>query len=341
MALESDLLAAARTGDETAFGRLVEPHRRELHAHCYRMLGSLHDAEDALQDALLRAWRGLPGFAGRSSVRSWLYRIATNASLDVAGRRSRAPVLPADHGPAAGGGWDDDAVAAESVLWLEPLPDDGSGFASGPAAPAATYERRESVELAFTAALQHLPPNQRAALILRDVLGFTSLEVAELMDTSDTSVKSALQRARATMDARLPDRSQQATLETLGDARIRAIVRSYAEALESGDVDAVLRLLAEDATWSMPPYSQWFAGRASITEFLRTGPLTQRWRHLATAANAQPAVGCYRWDPGRGVFAGEVVDVLTLRKDGRIAAVTAFIDAGLFPRFGLPDHIAP
>ncbi len=161
------------------------------------------------------------------------------------------------------------------------------------------------------------------------------------METTDVSVKSALQRARATMEARLPDRSQQATLRTLGDARTRAIVRRYTEALESGDVDAVVRLLAEDATWSMPPYAQWFSGLEAIAECLRTGPLTQRWRHLATVAGAQPAVACYRWDAARGVFAAEVVDVLDLRDDGRIAAVTAFIDAGLFAPLGLPDHIAP
>jgi RNA polymerase sigma-70 factor (ECF subfamily) len=340
--VEQDELEAAREGDEAAFRRLVEPRRRELYVHCYRMLGSLLDAEDALQDALLRAWRGLPGFDGRSSLRSWLYRIATNASLDVAGRRSKVPVLPIDEGPAATGGWDQDSgPVTESGLWLQPLPDDGADLAPGPAAPEATYEQRESVELAFTAALQRLPPNQRAALIMRDVLGFTAQEVAEAMATSEASVKSALQRARAAIEERLPDRSQQSTLRTLGDARTRAIVRRYTDALESGDVDQVVGLLAEDATWSMPPYPQWYSGLDSITEFLRTGPGTQRWRHLPTGANGQPAVGCYRWDAPRGVFAASVIDVLTLRHDGRIAAVTAFVDAGLFARFGLPDHIAP
>ena len=322
-----DPLELARGGDEAAFERLVGPHRRELLAHCYRMLGSLHDAEDALQDALLRAWRGLSGFDGRSSLRNWLYRIATNASLDVIGRRAKAPVLPADQGPAAIGGWDGDAAPeTESVLWLEPLPEDA-------------YERRESVELAFVAALQHLSPNERAALILREVLGFTAREVAEAMATSEASVKSALQRARATMNERVPDRSQQATLRALGDDRIQAIVRSYADAFERGDVDGILSLLAEDATWSMPPYPQWFAGLDSVAEFLRTGPAVDRWRHLPTGANGQPAVACYRWNADRGVFAGEVVDVLTLRDDGRIAAVTAFVDAALFSRFGLPAQI--
>ena len=306
------------------------------------MLGSLHDAEDALQDALLRAWRGLPGFDGRSSLRSWLYRIATNTSLDVIGRRSKAPVLPADHGPATTGGWDDNAVPdTETVLWLQPLPDSELDDVAVPASPDATYERRESVELAFTAALQHLPPNQRAALILREVLGFSAQEVAKSMATSEASVKSALQRARATMDERLPDRSQQATLRSLGDAPVRAIVQSYTDALESGDVNAVIDLLTENATWSMPPYAQWFSGRDSIAEFLRTGPSRQSWRHAPSWANGQPAVGCYLWSEERERFAGEVVDVLTLGDDGRIAAVTAFIDAGLFPRLGLSTQIAP
>jgi RNA polymerase sigma-70 factor (ECF subfamily) len=328
-ASEPDLLRAARAGDEGAFDELVAPLRRELQAHCYRMLGTLHDSEDALHDTLLRAWRGLASFDGRSSLRNWLYRIATNVSLDVIGRRKRAPVLPMDRGSAATGGWDfNTAPDTESVLWLQPLPDDG-------------YEQRESVELAFVAALQHLSPNQRAALIMREVLGFTAREVAESMATSEASVKSALQRARATLDERLPDRSQQETLRALGDARVQAIVSSYADAFERGDVDGLVALLVEDADWSMPPYRQWYSGVGSIAEFLRTGPATLRWRHQATTANGQPAVGCYRWDAEREVFAADGLDVLTLSPDGRIAAVTAFLDPGLFPRLGLPELIGP
>src|SRR4051794_28653549 len=206
---------------DTAYRELVEPHRRELHAHCYRMLGSLQDAEDALQDALLRAWRGLDRFEGRSSPRSWLYRIATNACLDALARRPAKRELPIDRDP-------DDAPLTETV-WLEPYPDD----------PDASYEQRESVELAFIAALQHLPANQRAVLILREVLGFSAKETAEMLDTTPASVNSAMQRARASVEGRLPERSQQETLRMLGDGEIRELVERYVEAWNRGDVDAV------------------------------------------------------------------------------------------------------
>src|SRR5204863_7306452 len=191
---EQELLVSARAGREGAYQRLVEPHRAELHAHCYRMLGSVHDAEDALQEALVRAWRGLPKFEGRSSLRSWLYRIATNASLDAIERRPKR-VLPIDYGPPADphGGVGEPVV--ESV-WIEPYPDETLGIEDGYASPDARYEQRESVELAFIAALQLLPANQRAVLILREVLGFSAQETAEALDTSVASVNSALQRAR-------------------------------------------------------------------------------------------------------------------------------------------------
>jgi RNA polymerase sigma-70 factor (ECF subfamily) len=299
----------------------IELHRKELHAHCYRMLGSLHDAEDALQEALLRAWRGLDRFQGRSSLRTWLYTIATNTCLTAIARRpTRA--LPVDYG----------AAADPHGPWIEPYPSDEL---AGLSAPEARYERRESVELAFVAALQHLAPRPRAVLVLREVLGFSAREVADALDTSVAAVNSALQRARKVVDERMPPISQQATLRALGDERMRAIVEEYTDALERGDVDAVMALLTEDATWSMPPLPEWYGGHAAIVGFLEGGPMRKRWRHLATHANGQLAVGCYMWDDEAGVYAAQVIDVLTLRGD-RIAAITAFIDGSLFPRFGLP-----
>jgi RNA polymerase sigma-70 factor (ECF subfamily) len=317
---------------DDAFRRLVEPHRAELHAHCYRMLGSVHDAEDALQDALLRAWRGLPGFAGRSSPRYWLYRIATNACLDVVARRPKR-VLPLDYGPSADRPHQTEPL--EESVWIEPYADD---VEDGFAAPDARYERRESVELAFVAALQLLPPRQRAVLILREVLGFSAQEVAGLLETSVPSVTSALQRARRTLDERLPERSQQSTLRALGDERIRSLVERYMDAMERADVDAVLALLAEDATWSMPPDTIWFRGHQAIARFLREWPFRQRWRHVPARASGQLAVGCYTWDAERARYLPEALDVLTLRGD-RVAGITAFRNTAIFPRFGLPAEL--
>jgi RNA polymerase sigma-70 factor, ECF subfamily len=315
------LLDAARGGDHDAYRALVEPHRAELHAHCYRMLGSVHDAEDALQEALLRAWRGLPRFEGRSSTRSWLYKIATNTSLRLIERRPKR-VLPADREP-----------TDEDPLWIEPYSD--AELTDGHAAPEARYEQRESVELAFIAALQHLPPRQRAALILREVLGFSAQEAADTLDTTVPSINSALQRARRTLDERLPDRSQQTTLRALGDERTREIVERYVDALERADVGAVLAMLADDATWSMPPIPDWYRGHEAIAGFLRDGPFKVQWRHRPARVNGQLAVGCYILDDETGRYEAHVVDVLTL--DGTtIAAVTAFVDRSIFARFGLP-----
>jgi RNA polymerase sigma-70 factor, ECF subfamily len=337
-ALERRLLDDARAGDEEAYQRLVEPHRGALQAHCYRMLGSFQDAEDAVQDALLRAWRGLPRFQGRSSLRSWLYTIATNTCLDALGRR-RGRALPVDFGPPAG----PHAGLAEPVaedVWLDPCPDEALALGDGAAAPAARYELRESVELAFVAALQHLPPRQRAVLILRDVLGFSAREAADALETTVVSVKSALQRARKAVDERLPDESQQATLRSLGDERIGRLVASYVEALERNDVAAVVALLTEDASIAMPPTPTWYRGRAALAEFYAAGPLSGRirWRHIATWANGQPAVACYAWDAASGSYTAHVLDVLTLR-GGRIAAITAFLEPELFARFGLPAEL--
>jgi RNA polymerase sigma-70 factor, ECF subfamily len=321
---EQGFLDAARAGDEPAFARLVEPYRRELHAHCYRMLGSLHDAEDALQDALLRAWKSLDRFEDRGSLRAWLYRIATNTSLDVIGRRPKR-VLPLDHGPASNPHDGPGEPLVESV-WIEPYPDETLGVEDGYAAPEARYEQREAVELAFIAALQHLPATQRAVLILREVLGFSAQEVSELLDTTVASVNSGLQRARKSVDDKLPEQSQQATLRALGDEGLREVVESYMEAMQRGDVDAVVSMLAEDAAWSMPPAATWYRGD-ELRDFLNVGPLSGawRWKHLPAHVNGQAAVGVYSWDEASGAHLPFALDVLTLEAGPRIKEVTAFI----------------
>jgi RNA polymerase sigma-70 factor (ECF subfamily) len=322
-------LEQARAGDGAAFDRLVGPLRRELHAHCYRMLGSTHDADDALQEALLRAWRGLAGFERRGSVRSWLYAVATRTCLDAAARRGRR-ALPMDLEPPAA------TIALEvagEIAWLGPYPGDGLTGTS----PGGRYEQREAVEIAFVAALQHLPGNQRAALLLVEVLGFTPAEIAAMMDTSVGSVNSALQRARRIVATKVPAPSQQRTLRALGDERLRRLAGGYADALERGDADALVALLTEDVTWSMPPLPAWYQGLASVTEFAVRVPMTDcgGWRHRLTTANGQPAVAAYR---GSGPYTAWSIDVLTVRGD-RIAAVTSFIGAEHFPAFGLPADL--
>jgi RNA polymerase sigma-70 factor (ECF subfamily) len=332
---ENELLAAARRGDEDAFGALVAPYRRELHAHCYRMLGSIPDAEDALQDTLIGAWRGLARFEGRSSLRSWLYTIATNACLKSIRRRPRR-VLPIDYGPAADPHDRTGEPLVESV-WVEPYPDD---LDDGAAGPAARYEQREAVELAFIAALQHLPARQRAVLILRDVLGFSAREAGDVLGISPPAVDSALQRAHKTVDGRLPEQSQQAALRVVGDARLREIVDGYMEAWERADVGAVVSMLAEDATFAMPPWSEWYDGREAIAEFLAAWPLAgrARWRLVPTRANGQLAFGDYQWDAKAGFFVPHAISVLTL-EDKRIAGITIFRTPELLPRFGLPERM--
>ena len=321
---ERELLERTRGGDEAAFRRLVEPRQAELHAHCYRMLGSVHDAEDALQETLLRAWRGLPRFEGRSSLRAWLYTIATNTCLNLIARRPKR-VLPVDYGPPT----DPHAGPGEPVVeavWVEPYPDDQLGLEDGYAAPDARYEQRESVELAFVAALQQLPPNQRAVLILREVLGFSAREAAQALDTTVASVNSALQRARAAVDERLPEQSQQATLRALGDERLSEIVDGYVEAWLRDDVDAVVEMLTEDAAFAMPPLRSWFRGRDAITTFLAGWPLSGdwRWRIVRARANGQPALAFYTWDPEVGAYLPFALNVFTLRGE-LISDVTAFV----------------
>jgi RNA polymerase sigma-70 factor (ECF subfamily) len=331
----TDVLQAARAGDELAFDRLVAPHRAELRAHCYRMLGSLHDAEDALQETLLRAWRGLARFEERSSLRSWLYRIATNCCLRLIERRPKR-VLPLDYGPAAD---PHDALAPPLIesVWVEPYPDDALAVPDGLAAPEARYEQREAVELAFVAALQHLPARQRAVLVLRDVLGFAPAEIAGMLEVSPAAISSALQRAHKAVDERLPERSQQATMQALGDDAIRAAVERYVRAWESGDVDGIVAMLTDDAVAAMPPRPTWYRGREAVRHFLSRRPLQlhHRWRLEPVRANGQLAFASYGWDGTAEASLPHAIQVLTLAPDGRIAEMTAFLgmDAADAARF--------
>ena len=337
-----------RDGED--FARLADLYRPELLAHCSRMVGSVHDAEDALQDALLRAWRSLSGFEGRSSVRSWLYSIATNTALDITRHRSRRE-LPVSFGPSARLGAEVDPPLTEA-LWLEPYPDRWLAGEAG-TSPETRYEQRESVELAFICALQQLPPRQRAVLILRDVMGFSAAEISSQLNTSVPSVNSALQRARAGAQSRLPAHSQQSALRELGDQRTRELVRQYADAIERGDADTLVSMLTEDATWSMPPVPTWFSGVQAVREWLIRDPLTVRWRHRPARANGQLAVGGYIYDAARDRYTPHVIDVLTL-EGGRIAGVTGFLlpdpeepappgahvtGAETFAHYGLPAEL--
>ncbi len=312
-----ELLDAARAGDQHAFGQLVEPWRGELHAHCYRMLGSDADAEDAVQETLLRAWTGLSGYEDRGSIRPWLYKIATNRCLTLIEQRGRRE-LPTD--------------SSAEALWLEPYPPSRLEWTEQ-LSPEARVVALESVELAFVASLQHLSALQRAVLLLRDVLAFAAREVAELLDTSVAAVNSALQRARTVVSS-IP--SQQATLSALGESAERELVRRYVAAWEAGDVDAIVTMLAEDAKFSMPPLPQWFSGREAIRGFLVDGPLQDTWRFLPARANGQLAFGTYLWDGERHVPGG--LDVVVLR-GSEIAEVVSFLEAD-FPSFGLPAELS-
>jgi RNA polymerase sigma-70 factor, ECF subfamily len=318
---------ATQLPGSASFEALVEPYRAELQAHCYRMLGSVHDAEDAMQDALLRAWRGMPSFQGRSALRTWLYRIATNSCLRLIERRPRR-VLPIDYGPPGDPHSELAAPLVESV-WVEPYPDAALG--TGLASPDARYEQRESVELAFVAALQHLPARQRAVLILRDVLGFSGAETADALETTTKAVYSALQRAHATIDQHLPERAQQQTLRALGDERVRELVGRFVEAWDAGDVEAVVSMLAQDAILAMPPRPSWFRGVADARAFLARGPLAEGKRHISriTHANGQVAVATRHAMPDGTRL--DVLQLLELDEAGQIASITAFIDTDLTP----------
>jgi RNA polymerase sigma-70 factor (TIGR02960 family) len=313
MSAPADVLTAARSGDAAAFERLVGPYRGELLAHCYRMLGSLHDAEDAVQESLVRAWRGIGGLDERGFVRAWLYKIATNRCLTALERSGRRE-LPFDVLP---------GTPEAEVTWLEPYPDQS---------PEASYLAKEGVELAFVAALQHLSALQRAALILREVLGFSAAEVAGQLDTSTAAVNSALQRARKVIGP--AGVSQQVVLRDLGQDGVEEIVSSWMTAWEAGDVDGIVAMLADDARFSMPPLPEWYRGPEAIRAFLAGGPLLSRWRFLPASANGQLAFGTYLWDDAAGAYIPGGLDVLAI-KDGRVAEIVSFLSADL-TEFGLP-----
>jgi RNA polymerase sigma-70 factor (ECF subfamily) len=322
--------------DAAGFERLAEPLRPELRAHCYRMLGSVHDAEDAVQDTMLRAWRGRQGFAGRGSWRSWLYTVATRTCLDAIETRARH-LLPADLRPPSNHAVPGDAPR-EGLAWLAPYPD--TDVVAGSLGPEAHYEQREAIELAFVAALQHLTGNQRAALLLFEVVGLSAAEIAQMLGTSVASVNSALERARKTVVERVPERSQQQTLSRLGDARLGEVVDRYCAALEQGDAPLLVSLLTEDATWSMPPLPHWYRGRAAVMDFAVQVPLGScgAWRHLAIGANGQAAAASYLRPEPTQPYRAWSIDVLSLRGD-RIQDITSFLDPGAFDTFGLPPAL--
>jgi RNA polymerase sigma-70 factor (TIGR02960 family) len=324
-------MSRARAGDEDAFRELVEPYRRELQLHCYRILGSLQDAEDATQETLLAAWRGLNGFEGRASLRNWLYRIATNRCLNALRDRERRPKeVPSIVEPP-------EPTRIAEALWLEPYPDVLlEGVPNADPGPEARYEIRESVALAFVAGLQHLPPRQRAALVLSDVLGYQRSEVSEILDSSEASVKGALQRARETLDERLPPGGrEQASLP--GASHERQLVGLFAAAVEHGDTAGVVSLLTDDAWLTMPPEPYEYQGVHAIARFLRDRA-TRRGaavRLVPTRANGQPAFGCYLPDPQAPIARAYGLIVLTLAGE-RISAITWFSERSLFAHFGLP-----
>ncbi len=316
MTAPAALLDAARSGDAGAFEQLVAPYRSELIAYCYQMLGSLQDAEDVVQESLLRAWRSVGRIDERGFVRAWLYKIATNRCLTAIAQRGRRE-LPVDVTP---------GTPPAEVSWLEPYPD---------ASPETRYISRETVELAFVAALQHLSARQRAALILREVLGFSAAEVAEQLDTTSAAVNSALQRARSAIGSAAP--TQQTVLRDLGDVSVRDIVVRWTDAWEARDVNAIVGMLTDDARYSMPPLPAWYRGQDEIRAFLVRGPLESRWRFLPATANGQIAFGTYMWDDAATAYVPGGLDVLTLR-GRRVAEITAFLSADL-TRFGLPPRI--
>jgi RNA polymerase sigma-70 factor, ECF subfamily len=333
MMAEIELLARARTGDDTAFETLTEAFRSELQLHCYRIVGSVQDAEDLVQETLVAAWRALGEFEGRSSVRSWLYRIATHRCLNhLRARGRRLPALPAPVEPIPP---PPEPTRMSEPVWLEPYPD--VLLADRTQEPDARYESREAISLAFMFALQRLPPRQRAVLVLRDVLGFRAAEVAEMLGVTQVAVNRMLQRARHAVDrGASPGLLQDAPLPESREER--KLVSRFATAFEAGDIQDVIALLTDDALMTMPPEAAEYHGPAAIGRFLSTVPAAgalERFRLVATRANGQPAFGCYLRDPHTPIAHAYGLMVLTLRGD-RVAGLAGFADTGVFAAFGLP-----
>ena len=335
MTNDGQLLARAQAGNEAAFQALTEALRGELHVHCYRIVGSVQDAEDLVQETLVAAWRGLERFEGRASLRSWLYRIATNRCLNhLRDRGRRLPDLPAPVEPVP---LPPEPTRLREPYWLEPYPDVLlEGVADRGQEPDARYEQREAIGLAFMVALQRLPPRQRAVLVLRDVLGFRAAEVAEMLGATEIAVNRLLHRARRAIDGEASPGIADAPLPD--SAEERALVARFATAFQAGDVPGVIALLTDDALMMMPPEAAEYIGPEAIGRFLSTVPAAgslERFRLVATRANGQPAFGCYLKDPRTPVAHAYGLMVLTLRGD-RVAGLAGFADTAVFARFGLP-----
>ena len=342
---EAEHLAAARQGNSQSFSDLTEPFRRELQVHCYRILGSLHEAEDMVQETMLRAWKRLDTYEGRASLRSWLYKIATNACLDALDQRRSRRLLPNQCSPAADPHMQI-APPSPELIWLEPIPDEWLGDSSA-LNPEARYTKSESVSLAFLTALQALPPRQRAVLILRDVLDFSANETAEVLGLTVSSVNSALHRARTTLSQNYHGRERQASTRSGTDERTQWLLDHFVKAWESADVAGLVALLKEDAALAMPPSPSWYQGREAIGVFVAgtvfadggmfAGKAAHRWRLLRTNANGSPAFAIYQRTEANH-YQAFGIHVLGYADD-RLTQITSFIDPSLPVRFDLPQTL--
>jgi RNA polymerase sigma-70 factor (ECF subfamily) len=334
---EAGALALARNGDSAAFDRLVAPHRRRLHSHCYRMLGSPHDADDALQETLLAAWRGLASFEGRSALGTWLYQISTHVCLRLIAQRPWRRES-SDHGPSL----HSTAELGEMVMgpvWLEPLPDAEAPWqGESHDDPAAWLAQRESVALAFVSALQHLPGTQRAVLLLREVLEYSAAEVAEMLGTSVASANSALQRAQKTLKGKLPALSQPAELQVLGEEGVQQLLGAFLAAWDARNVGELVRLFTDDVRFTMPPLPSWFEGVVDVEKFIAERVFATPWRMLPLQANGQLGYACYMLAEGDDRFRLGAITLVSLR-GGRICGLHSFLDPALYRRFGLAEEI--